>query len=152
MGLFDIFKTKPKEKVFTTISFDVVGTSYHENELMNLAQPMKKWEMTKEEIIKKGYCNKRIYQYYFTNNPVNLVPEPTNKHDKNAIAVYIAGQHVGYVSREENIHIKEILTKHEISDISALVSGGKYKTIYEDGKIIKDEDNIVVTIKIRYCK
>ena len=30
-----------------------------------------------------------------------LVPEPRNKHDANAVAVYVEGRHVGYLPREE---------------------------------------------------
>lgn len=44
------------------------------------------------------------YRYYPTtyvkDGPVILLPEPTNKYDKNAIKVIQSGIHIGYVPRD----------------------------------------------------
>ena len=49
-----------------------------------------------------------------------LVPEPTNPHDPNAIAVQIDARLVGYLSREENPRWQDVVAGHEIGDKAAL--------------------------------
>lgn len=42
---------------------------------------------------------------------VSLIREPGNEHDRNAVAVWIDGIHVGYLSSKENVEIA-----HHIDD------------------------------------
>ena len=40
---------------------------------------------------------------------VDLIPEPDNEHDPNAIAVYFEGTHLGYVPKEHNKGLGDIM-------------------------------------------
>lgn len=73
---------KPKYK------FDVVGLSHHKKNLnaVDLEDP------------------EHMY-------PIELIPEPTNKVDKNAIKVLIDGRHIGYVPVKKCYEIHAILRK-----------------------------------------
>lgn len=51
---------------------------------------------------------------------INLAPEDDNKHDPNAVKIIKDGEHVGYVSRSQNIAIREILENHELYRIEVL--------------------------------
>ena len=42
---------------------------------------------------------------------LELIPEPENKHDPNAIKVIVDGQHIGYVPAKECEKVKKILGK-----------------------------------------
>ena len=47
-------------------------------------------------------------------HPVELVEEPTNKHDPNAIKVVVDGKHIGYVPAKYCKKVKDILHSHTI--------------------------------------
>lgn len=91
-----------------------------------------------------------VYKYQYINKPVKLVPEPSNKEDRNAVMVQIAGEKVGYISRYDNRHVKDILSHRTIIFISAFICGGPYKVISENGDIQKLEKSVSIRLRIRY--
>lgn len=138
----------PKAPVISSgYGFDVAGIEYRMNDIIRLATPMKKWEMTDEQLLNK-YPGKKIYRYYFINEPVQLIPEPTNPHDPNAIKVVIANIHVGYVPASECSNIKQFITSGAFS-ISAKINGGEYKMVYSDGKSAVFSDPLTITVYLR---
>lgn len=152
MGIFDFLRKKDEATIRTlkTEEFVVVGTNYYENNIKKLAVLNKDWKSQTTILIKDGKTGAKIFRYDFVNKPVKLIPEPKNKHDKNAVQVTIAGELVGYISRDENIHVKNILSKHEIKYISSFISGGEYKVISENGDICKGDYSIKINVKIGY--
>lgn len=116
---------------------------------MKLACSNPDWKISKNKIIEDGRANEQIYQHTFTNKPVKLVPEK-NKHDKNAVQVFIAGELVGYISRDENVHVRSILRHNQIKYISAFISGGNWKVVCKDGTVIKNADSLHVNVRIAY--
>jgi len=153
MGLFDFFRKKaemPQARTLKTEIFSIAGVQYCEDNVKKLACCNPDWKLTAKQIKEKGKANQRIFRYYFINKPVKLEPEPSNKHDKNAILVIVAGEKVGYISRADNVHVKEILKKREIKYITCFIGGGKYKTINDDGTILRNEESITVKVKIAY--
>ena len=167
MGILDTFVDKLKEKPETTgkwvkgkyakteptrtevfnctIVFEVAGIYNYKENISKLATPMKKWSMTDEQLIQK-YPGKKIYKNYYANEPLQLVYEPTNPYDPNAIKVFINNLHVGYVPKEQCTRIKQILETGAVT-ITATVSGGDSKIIYANG--IKEEYSEPMNIKIR---
>lgn len=152
MGLLDVLKNKisPEPRTLKTEEYIVAGTNYYEGNIKKLATSNNEYKSKAKTIIENGNAEKKIFQYDFINKPVKLIPEPKNKHDKNAVQVVIAGELVGYISKEENVHVKNILSKHEIKYISAFISGGKYKIVSLNEDILKGEYNIKIQIKIGY--
>lgn len=152
MGLFDFLKKKeePPTRTLKTEEFTAVGINYYEENIKKLAVCNEDWKSRTATIVKNGKAWQKIFRYNFINKPVKLVPEPKNKADKNAVQVIIAGELVGYISREENVHVKDILSKHEVKYISAFISGGEYKVVSENGDMFKDSYSIKVNVKIGY--
>lgn len=137
-------KTETEKRELKKESFEVVGIFYYEENLNKL-------RVANPDYKKKTFDTiKRVYKYNYINKPVKLIPEPKNKHDKNAIQVVIAGELVGYISMEDNLHVKKILTKHEVKYISSFISGGEYKTVSPNGTVQKDEKKIHIDISIGY--
>ena len=128
------------------MSVKVAGIEYHSNEMAAISTIMKKWDMTDEQIRKK-YPGKKIYHYYFTTDPVELIPEPTNQHDPNAIKVVIAGQHVGYIPKTDTELVQAFLVIPHL--ITAQISGGDYKIINEDGSKVQFSEPLSVTVRIK---
>lgn len=79
------------------------------------------------------------------NTVADLVPEPNNKYDPNAIAVKVGGQTVGYLSREYAVSFSIAIAEqgyaqHGISGVKAWLHGG--------WKRPGDEGNYGVTLRV----
>ena len=155
MGLFDFIKKfshqdETNSHELKTEHFSVRGVSYYTESTKKLACNNPEWKCTASQIRAAGKIGKRIYRHNYINKPVKLFEEPGNKHDKNAVAVFIAGELVGYIGREDNVHVKSILKRHEVKYISGFVSGGQYKIVNDDNSIDRFEDELSIKVKIAY--
>lgn len=139
----------PRSRELKEETFFATGVCYYLNNIKKLACKNEDWGKNLSSLKSEGKLQKRIYHYKYINKPVKLIPEPTNKHDKNAVQIVIAGELVGYIRAEEAPHIKHILSKCEVKYISAFISGGEYKVACEKS-IDKVESEISVRIKIGY--
>ena len=134
----------------------LAGTSYHMDAIMALAQENPDYDLTKREIIDDDLTDERIYQYTFTDGPVELVDDPDNEHDPNAIKVLIAGQHIGYIKRGSTGRIHNLQRAGRVLGVTAEIYGGKYKVVIcdddDDGAehydLIKDETGYGAAIEI----
>ena len=112
-----------------TENFNVAGTSFHQEAIEDLGSENSLYEYTKKELIDEGYEDEKIYQYEFFPEKVELVEEPENPHDPNAIKVIVDGAHIGYIKAGSCAHVKKLLQSGTVSDISAEIYGGKYKIL-----------------------
>ena len=134
----------------------VAGTSYHLDAIMALAQENPDYDLTKREIIDDELTDERIYQYTFTDGPVELVDDPDNEHDPNAIKVLVAGQHIGYIKRGSTGRVHNLQRAGRVLGVTAEIYGGKYKVVIcdddDDGAerydLIKDETGYGAAIEI----
>ena len=135
-----------KKKSLEVFEFEAAGSYYYLDNIGKLA--CKNPEYGKKA--SKTY-NGRIYRYNYINKPVKLIPDPQNKHDKNAVMVIIAGELVGYVPSGMCKQVKNIL-KGEVKYISSFIGGGQYKQIESGQIILRGEYGIKVNVKIGYVK
>lgn len=134
----------------------LAGTSYHMDAIMALAQENPDYDLTKREIIDDDLTDERIYQYTFTDGPVELVDDPDNEHDPNAIKVLIAGQHIGYIKRGSTGRVHNLQRAGRVLGVTAEIYGGKYKVVTcdedydgtEHYDLIKDETEYGAAIEI----
>lgn len=63
-----------------------------------------------------------------TKSRVDIIPEPNNEYDKNALKVLIDGNHVGYINKNINKDIlKNIKEKYVIkAKVKSVIGGGEY--------------------------
>lgn len=66
-----------------------------------------------------------------------IVPEPENEFDKNAIAVYVGSSSnemfkVGYLPKNDSRRIKDLIDNALLIDVAAIITGGRYKFIEFD--------------------
>ena len=124
MGILSAFK---KEK--NVIEFDIVGTSYKTDAIKSI--------MTVDPKYLKPSGNKRIYKYKHMEGPCELIPEPRNQTDKNAIMVVCGKTCVGYVPSDRAVQIKKILKKYTAT---ADIHGGRFKEYdaEDDEWIVRD--------------
>ena len=124
MGILSAFK---KEK--NVINFDVAGIGYRTDTIKSIMKVSAKY--------KKPFGDRRVYKYKFMEGPCELVPEPKNPTDKNAVMVVCGGVHVGYVPADQAAQIKKLIKKY---DATIKIHGGRYKEFdaEDDEWIVRD--------------
>ena len=90
------------------------------------------YTLTKRELIELDMTDVSIYQYEFYPQKVELVPEPDNPHDPNAIKVVTDGIHIGYIRAKDCEEVKGLLDSGDVVNIKADIDGGPYRCITED--------------------
>ena len=131
-------------------TFEIPGAYYHRTSIAKVANPNPDWKKTCKSLIKAGKANQKIYRFERTTKTAELVEEPGNSHDPNAVMVTVEGEKVGYISADEALHVKEIMRQHCLKSVTAVITGGEYKTITPDAEMIKNQSGPFVTVKICY--
>lgn len=132
--------------------FTVVGIQYYANNFRQLATPNPDYDLPDDELKELFTTKRRIGQYTYITKPVELVPDPTNEHDPNAIEVHINGLLVGFISSDDNAHVLSLLKRADIKYISSYVQGGKYCFLGEFGDILEKQVSPNITVRIAYSR
>lgn len=127
------------------LEFEVRGLDYRLEDFLTLAQENKRYKLSDEEILEK-YPSGRVYRYWLNNlRTVELVPEPDNPHDPNAIKVMLEGVHVGYVPRDLCLAVAEKLQQGYMPKVK--VRGGPYKYV-SDGRVNQSRAEYEITVSL----
>lgn len=110
----------------------IVGLDYRKANVMKLAKENPLYKLDKAAILKRGLVDTSIHKYIFTNEPVELVQEPDNPHDPNAIKVVVAGQHIGYIKAGSCAHLNKVIAEGRVEKILCRIYGGPYKGAFQD--------------------
>ncbi len=120
--------------------FNVAGTSFRQKEISSLGAINNDYSISKKDAIDLIMLNEKIYQYSFSPQKILLIEEPDNEYDPNAIKVIIDDIHVGYIKKDDCLHVKELLNAKLIKKVTAEIHGGKYKTLVSDYDVEKDKE------------
>lgn len=140
-----------------TKTYKVAGVTHYTENIMNLSSENSDYFLSKRELIEEDLTNERIWKYEFYPERVELVPEPDNPEDRNAIKVIVDDEHVGYIKRGSCTHVHTLLNTGNITRITCTIGGGPYKYVseeYDDEKekdvytLEKDETNLFVRLEI----
>lgn len=130
--------------------FFAIGVEHYLSAIARLGHENPNWGKSHAILLDEGLCGKKIYRWNYTNRPVQLIPEPSNPHDPNAVFVQVAGEKVGYIRREENRHVLDILKNHSVEQISAFIGGGPYMVVSTNGDVQTLEYSHSVKITVQY--
>ena len=120
---------EPK-KATTTERIHVRGLENYTDNIKAVARENPDYDLTKRELIEE--CpDEKVWQYYFIVNG-DLVPEPDNPYDPNAIMVQANGLCIGHVPKGSTSHIRKLMESGRIQSMHLDIGGGKYKEVYED--------------------
>lgn len=130
-------------------TFLVAGIYYREEAVIdNLLYENPDFKMTKAEIIECCMEDIDIYKYEPFYGYADLVPEPDNPHDPNAIKVIVSNIHIGYVPAKRTKSIKKILDSNNVIAIGCEIFGGPYKVLPDESADIERGKS---DIKSRIC-
>lgn len=112
--------------------FPVAGVSFREDAIIKLARKNSNYSLSKSDIIDMGMTDKEIFRYRWGTRPAELVPEPDNPHDSNAVKVLVDGVHIGYIKAVSCEHVLQLLKDDRIRRVTCEIGGGPYKEVSED--------------------
>lgn len=149
-------KPAAPKKAPTRKTHKVAGTSYRQDAIRAMGEKNPDFALTKRDLFKRG-LDAPVYEYTFNPTKAELIPEPENPHDPNAIKVLVDGVHVGYIKAGSCAHILKLLQEDRIERITPTIFGGKYKHLctydadakrLEDYDLEKDESPFGVSLQI----
>lgn len=148
--------TEVPSKAQSVKKYKVAGVTHYVDNIMALAEEDPDYDMSKRELIAEDRVQERVWKYFFAPQKVELIPEPDNPHDLNAIKVVVDGVHVGYIKSGSCAHLRKVMDLGGIVDIDCQIGGGPYKFVSmeydENGKEVytldKDETHLFVHLAI----
>ena len=142
-------KYKPAEDC-DSYNFAVAGVYYHQDEIIEgLMEENPEYELTKKEIKEDGLEDTFLYKYGIAFTSAELVPEPENPHDPNAIKVIADGVFVGHVPAKETKAVRKIMDEKKIIKTECQIYGGDYKVLdYDSSSIRKGSTNLKAVVSI----
>lgn len=123
----------------------VVGESYKKNEISSILSGNRIYNLPDETFILKAEPRNKVYRFKYRTADAELVPEPSNPHDKDAIMVLVDGVHIGYIPKEQCLEIKKILPK--VKSIKVDIYGGDYK-YHSNNEVFKTENDFTIDLYI----
>lgn len=133
------------------LSFPVAGAiPYCKNEVQSLRKENPDWKKSPDELIAAGKAEKYIYKYRFFRSPAELVREPSNKYNRNAVMIVVNGVKVGYVPETELDKVRYIMARDPAYSVTVEIYGGERKDIDVDRVVYKSETGLSCNAKIEY--
>lgn len=119
------------------------GMEHYMDNIMELAFENDDYSLSKKEFIECYSEGDRVWKYEFYPTKAELVPEPDNRYDPNAIKVVVDGKHVAYIKHGSCSRVLKAIKEGTIRRITCEMGGGPYKTYYEDedGSYTMEQDS-----------
>ena len=108
------------------------GMQYYMDNIHKLATENPDYDLSKKEIIENGLTDEKIWKYEYYCTKAELIPDPENPYDKNAIKVVVDGLQVGHIKANSCVKILNKMKAGKIRGIDCEIGGGPYKIVYED--------------------
>ena len=131
-------------------NFNITGTSRYEKEIKSLLCEDCDYKESNAYLVDNYDEGASIWKYLtFRSDDVDLIEEPDNPYDPGAIRVQVNGVSVGYVKQGATSRVRNLMKTDGVK-LSASISGGPYKSIYEDdnGDLRVEKNEIAQTFQI----
>lgn len=123
--------TEPTQQT-KVVTYKVTGVAHYTKNIMALAMTDADYDLSKRDLINEERIEEKIWKYIFPYDTAELVPEPKNPYDSNAIKVVVDGRHIGYIKSGSCAHLLKIIKQDAIVKIDCRISGGPYKIVHEE--------------------
>lgn len=124
-------------------SCEVAGESFYKDAIASLGEIKQDYYWPDDRLYEKFVEGDRVYKYSFSPLDAELVPEPENPYDANAIRVEADGELIGYVPKDRTSEILPLLKSGVTCTVT--ITNGPHKVIEESepGKLsarLEDHD------------
>lgn len=132
--------------------FKATGMNYYIEAINNLRIENEDYNLPRLEMLESFGPGAKVWKYEYIFDSVELIPEPDNPYDKNAVAVYADGKMIAHIKRGSCSQVKNLINADDFIKVEAEIGGGPYKYIFEDDEgnlfIDKNESEIFVHLTI----
>ena len=152
-------KAQPPEPKYDFHTYTVKGVFAHEDEIFhNLMEVNPEYSYTKREMVENCVAGFPIYKWIPKPLPAELVPEPENPYDSNAVKILVGGVMIGHIPKESCLEVRALMDSGKMDNIAYEITGGAYKLLVEDydpGRdrstytVEKDESEIAAKVILR---
>lgn len=149
------------DELYPEKTYSYVTGTKHENRQSLIRKALReeidyyeKYDGLKGTELKEELLYGKVWEYPPIEAALELVHEPENEYDENAIAVYAdidETMKIGYIPKEDNEYVLSIMEEASIS-VTGIVKGGKYKELDWDETIKTDTKPYYIDLIIRYDK
>ena len=112
--------------------FRATGMQHHQEAFEKIRTENEAYDLPKADLVDLYDEEEKIWKYYYDFDMVELVPEPENEHDPNAVAVHVDGNKVANIKKGNCSQVKNLLSSCDPSKITADIGGGPYKLLVCD--------------------
>lgn len=136
---------KPETAVKQTVTdkitpYPVKGVFAHEKDIFhNLMEINPEFSYTKSELIENCVAGFPVYKWIPKELPAELIPEPDNKYDPNAVRVVYGGITIGHIPRESCLDVLAVINEGRLLNVAVEITGGNFKLLEEDYDPVKDK-------------
>lgn len=123
-----------------SMELKVVGTSYKKDNILKLATENPDYYASLEQRIEDG-TEGREYRYNFNVRTAELVNEPENPHDPDAIRVDFDGIPVGYIGQDNIKTVRSLMEEGRIERVRPALFGGEYRELVGGDDDDDDDDD-----------
>lgn len=128
------------------MQFRVAGLFARMDAFYEVAQRHRDFGLSDADFIAKHDNGRPVYEYRLKRSAeADLEFEPENPNDRNAIAVYIDGKHVGYVPADLTDEARRIMSAPYC--VSARAEGGARKRVV-DGRVVTSSSDINICVEL----
>ena len=130
--------------------FNVAGTSRYDKEIKGLLREDCEYRESNDSLISTYRHGGVIWKYLaFRSDNVQLIEEPDNPYDPDAIRVQVDGVTIGYIKPGVTSRVRNLLKTDGVK-LSASISGGPYKSVFEDdeGDLRVESSSISQSIQV----
>lgn len=146
-------KPQPAPSAWSSYKFRVAGVYYREKDIYEIMDENDDYHLGKKAIIEADMVGDTIYKYEIASLDAELIPEPDNEYDPNAIKVVVMGVMIGYVPKEKTKKVKTLLESGTVVFIACDIYGGPYKVLEdEEESIERGETALKADVEIRFKK
>lgn len=128
----------------------VAGTLRRQAEIQALGIETETYHYSKREIIDACLEDEELARYVFPPLDAQLVPEPDNQYDPNAVKVIVNGVHMGYIKREDAEEVRALIQGGKIGQVYVDVVGGPYKR-YDSVEDTIEKKNLHFGLRLTVC-
>lgn len=117
---FDLNSPLPEK-----ISLQVEGLEENQLSIAALAQPNPNHDYGKSDLIDRRLIDRRIYQYHYITEPIELTSDTENDH----LDVVVNGHKIGYLNQKNSTAVRTLKSENKIKGMELSLGGGRYKCV-----------------------
>lgn len=115
----------PADDFVKLTDFEAKSWGMHKDGIMAVCERRPGFSVSDAEFLHRYKPGRKVYQFAYRDGEGALIPEPQNRHDPNAIGVYVDGYMVGYVPAELCRSVKALIASPHRVVVS--IHGGPWK-------------------------